>query len=177
MSEVAAKHKEHAPKSLSVSILTCSTSKFREQRRGRRVEDPSGDIIERLMKDAGHRIAWRKLISDDDEAIRRSVRTALRSREPDALIITGGTGLSPTDLTVETVRDLIEKDMPGFGEIFRRISYDRIGSPAIMTRAMAGVAKGKVIFCLPGSPDAVETALSSLIIPEIGHAVKIARQR
>lgn len=168
-------HKEQAPKSAVVFIVTCSTSKAEQKKRGLPVEDPSGDEIERLMREAGHRITGRALIPDSITLLRTTVRKALRS-DADAVIITGGTGIAPSDVTVEGVSPILEKQMPGFGELLRRISYEKIGSAAMMTRATAGVVRGKAIFCLPGSPDGVTTAVSRLIIPELGHVLSIARQ-
>jgi len=169
-------HKEHARKSAAVFILTCSTSKAEEKTKGLPVEDPSGDIIEKLMREAGHRITGRTLIPDKLGLLRTTVRQALKS-DAEAIIITGGTGISPSDVTIEGISPMLEKELPGFGEIFRRLSYDTIGSAAMMTRATAGVVRGKAIFCLPGSPDGVTTAVSRLIVPEIGHMLSIARQR
>jgi len=173
--DVPSKHKEHARKSAAVFILTCSTSKAEEKRKGLPVEDPSGDIIERLMREAGHRITGRALIPDKIELLRTTVRKALKS-DAEAIIITGGTGIAPSDVTIEGITPILEKELPGFGELFRKISYDTIGSAAMMTRATAGVVRGKAIFCLPGSPDGVTTAVNKLIIPEIGHVLSIARQ-
>ena len=165
-----------SPKTLGISIVTCSTSKFKQQKAGERPDDKSGDIIESSVSKAGHRVEGRCLISDSKPMIRREVRKVLSSRRTDALIITGGTGLSPRDVTIESVSSVLEKEVPGFGELFRKISYDRIGSAAMLSRALAGSSKGKLIFCLPGSPDAVETAMQELILPEIGHMLKVSRE-
>lgn len=168
-------HKEHAQKSAAVFIVTCSTSKAEQKRRGLAVDDPSGDEIEKLMRDGGHHVTGRTLIPDRIGLLRTTIRKALKS-EAEAVIITGGTGVAPSDVTVEGVTPLLEKEIPGFGELFRKISYDRIGSAAMMSRAMAGVVKGKAIFCLPGSPDGVRTAVSELVLPELGHVLSIAKQ-
>jgi len=168
-------HKEHAQKSASVFIVTCSTSKAERKTRRLTVDDPSGDEIEKLMREAGHRVTGRALIPDRIGLLRTTIRKALKS-EAEAVIITGGTGIAPSDVTVEGVAPLLEKEIPGFGELFRKISYDTIGSAAMMSRAMAGVVKGKAIFCLPGSPDGVKTAVSELILPELGHVLSIAKQ-
>jgi molybdenum cofactor biosynthesis protein B len=173
--DVPSMHKEHARKSAAVFILTCSSSKAEQKRKGLPVEDPSGDIIEKLMHEAGHRIAGRTLIPDKIRLLRTTVRQALKS-EVEAIIITGGTGIAPSDVTIEGITPMLEKELPGFGELFRKISYDAIGSAAMMTRATAGVVRGKAIFCLPGSPDGVTTAVSKLIVPELGHVLSIARQ-
>jgi molybdenum cofactor biosynthesis protein B len=176
MSETSLKHKSVAPKKLNVFIVTCSTSKYEDRNLGKPIEDVSGDLIERLMKEAGHQISKRTLISDSEAMIKQTVRDATISSNIDSVIITGGTGIAPKDVTVEAVKQLLDKELPGFGELFRKISYDSIGSAALMSRALAGIIRGKAIFCLPGSPDGVEKALKNLIIPEIGHIVKHSRE-
>jgi len=175
-SSTSAEHKAKAPLKLRVCVLTCSTSRYRDQQSGKAVEDPSGDIIEKHLTKAGHTVTGRKLVPDNEAMIKQTLRELLSRRDVDAIIITGGTGISPKDVTIEAARDLFEKDIPGFGELFRKISYDAVGSPAILTRAAAGVAKSKLIFCLPGSPDAVNRAMAPLIVPEIGHMVKHIRE-
>ncbi|MCW4020201.1 MAG: molybdopterin-binding protein, partial [Candidatus Bathyarchaeota archaeon] len=102
---------------------------------------------------------------------------ALKSRKTDAVITSGGTGISPTDVTIEAVQPLLEKELHGFGELFRTISYKKIGSAAVLTRAIAGVAKGKIVFCLPGSPQSVSLALEELILTEAGHIMKHTREK
>lgn len=176
MSKVAELHRHMSPTSVGVSIVTCSTSKFAQQKTGQKSDDISGDIIEKLALQAGHRVEDRRLISDSKQMIQKLVRKALSSPKIDALIITGGTGLSPRDLTIESVSALLQKEIPGFGELFRKISFDKIGSAAMLSRALAGSSEGKLIFCLPGSPEAVETAMQQLILPEIGHMLKVTRE-
>jgi len=100
----------------------------------------------------------------------------LSSSELDAVVFCGGTGIAPKDVTIETVTPFFEKTLPGFGEIFRRLSYDNMGSAAVMSRAAAGVAKGKVLFCIPGSPDAVRVSVETLILPETSHIVRHVRE-
>jgi len=99
----------------------------------------------------------------------------LKASKVDAIITCGGTGINPSDVTIETLEPILEKELPGFGELFRHLSYQEIGSAAVMTRAVAGVAKGKVIFCLPGSPNAAKLCLEKLILPETGHIILHAR--
>jgi molybdenum cofactor biosynthesis protein B len=101
---------------------------------------------------------------------------ALGLSDLDVAIFSGGTGITPTDITIETVTPFFEKTLPGFGEFFRRLSFDRVGSAAILSRAVAGVAKGKALFCIPGSPEAVRVAVEMLILPEAAHIVKHARE-
>jgi molybdenum cofactor biosynthesis protein B len=171
LSEVSKLHKETSPTSTGVYVLTCSTSKFKELRKKQQPDDISGDIIAQLAANAGHRIAGRKLIPDSKSMIRSATRAALANRNVNVLIVTGGTGLSTTDVTFESISPLLDREIPGFGELFRKISYDEIGSPAMMSRAFAGTIKEKVVFCLPGSPNGVKTAMEKLILPELGHII------
>jgi len=175
MSEVTKLHKESSPTTVGVYVLTCSTSKFKQLQRKQEPDDKSGDTIAQLAANAGHRIAGRKLIMDSKSMIRKAIRSALANRGVNVVIVTGGTGLSPTDVTFETISPLLDKEIPGFGEIFRRVSYDEIGSPAMMSRAFAGTIREKAIFCLPGSPNGVRTAMEKLILPELGHITGITR--
>lgn len=171
------KHKNFAPKILGFAVVTISTSKYKLKKEGKKGWiDESGNLIISLLKQANHKILARKLIPDDPAMIRECILNLCRSKKIDVIITTGGTGITKTDLTVETVSNLIQKEIPGFGEILRKLSFERIGSAAILTRAIAGVQNGKIIFCLPGSPDAVELAVKYLIIPEAPHLVKHAKE-
>jgi molybdenum cofactor biosynthesis protein B len=144
--------------------------------RGERVEDVSGDLIKDSLEKAGHAVAFKRIISDDKAQIEKGVKQVLKSANLDAAVFCGGTGIAPSDVTIETVLPLMEKTLPGFGEIFRRLSFDEIGSAAVLSRAVAGVAKGKAFFCIPGSPDAVRICFEKLILPEAPHIVKHARE-
>ena len=128
-----------------------------------------------LVLSKGHNVSKYELISDNSDMIIDSVNRALDSKT-DIIITSGGTGLSSKDITIESLVPLFEKEMPGFGELFRYKSIEQIGSSVILTRAAAGIVKGKVLFCLPGSPAAVELALNEIILPETGHVVKHAHQ-
>jgi len=177
MSETAAKHKAEAPKSLKFAIIVCSSSRYKKLKSDGKVDDPSGDLITRLLKQNGQTVTSKVIVPDDSSLIEQHVKGALNSKEVDAIITCGGTGISPTDVTIETVQPLLEKEIHGFGEILRKISHEEIGSAAILTRAIAGVSKGKAIFCIPGSPQAVSLALERLILPEAGHIIKHAREK
>jgi molybdenum cofactor biosynthesis protein B len=176
MSESVRKHKAEAPARLKFGIFTCSTSRYLQSKKGEDFKDVSGDLIEKLLRNAGHKVTLRRLIPDDRVLIRRSVKRALASHDVDAAVFCGGTGIAPSDVTIETVSPLLEKTLPGFGEIFRRLSFDEIGSAIVLSRATAGVAKGKALFCIPGSPDAVKLCVEKLILPEASHVVKHARE-
>jgi len=176
VSESTKKHKAEAPKRLKFGIFICSTSRYQKMKKGEQVKDVSGDLIESFVKNAGHPIAFIKLIPDDKTLIQEGIRQALASADLDVVIFCGGTGVAPSDITIETVSPFLEKALPGFGEIFRRISFDVISSAAVLSRAIAGVAKGKAFFCIPGSPDAVKLCFEKLILPEAAHIVKHARE-
>ena len=176
MSESTKKHKATAPKQLNFAIFVCSTSRYEEMQKGEKTNDISGDTIEALLIKAGHRAMSREVIADDKNMIEEAVYSVLSSAELDAAVFCGGTGIAPKDVTIETVSPFLEKTLPGFGEIFRRLSYDKMGSAAVMSRAVAGVAKGKVLFCIPGSPDAVRVSVETLILPEAPHIVRHIRE-
>ena len=139
--------------------------------------DPTGDLVVRMLREHGHRVSLRTIVPDERHIIEHQVRQALKSDDVDVVITCGGTGISPTDVTIEAVQPLLEKELHGFGEIFRRLSYDSIGSAAILTRAIAGVSMGKAVFCVPGSPQAARLCLEKLILPEAGHIIKHAREK
>src|SRR3989442_14608216 len=139
---------------------------------GSQYKDESGDLAAGLIVEAGHKVDTRTLLPDEKVMIRRVVQDFLKSGAH-VLVLVRGTGVSPTDVTVETVVPFFEEELPGFGELLRNISYQTIGSAAMLTRATAGTAKGKLIVCLPGSPEGVETALRGFI-SEFPHIVSIA---
>lgn len=176
MSESSRKHKTEAPSRLRFAIFTCSTSRYQQAKKSEKVEDVSGDLIENLLRRAGHQVALRKLIPDDDVLIEENTRQIVASADVDAAIFCGGTGIASTDVTIETIERVLEKVLPGFGEFFRRISFDEMGSAALLSRAVGGVVKGKALFCIPGSPDAVRLCMEKLILPEATHIVKHARE-
>ena len=165
-------HRAEARHALIFDIVTVSSSRFRMMHSGSEYNDESGDLASRLILEASHKVNTRTLLPDEKIMIRRAVQEFLKSGSH-VLVLIGGTGVSPSDVTVETVVPFFEKELIGFGELLRSISYQTIGNAAILTRATAGTAKGKLIVCLPGSPGAVETALRSFI-SEFPHIVSIA---
>jgi molybdopterin adenylyltransferase len=138
--------------------------------------DRSGARLGELVERAGHRVARREIVRDDPEAICAALVAALGDSRVDALLVTGGTGVAPRDRTVEAARPLFERELPGFGELFRALSFAQIGPAAMLSRATAGVATGKAIFLLPGSPAALDLALERLVLPEIAHLLAQARR-
>jgi len=168
-------HRDAAPKQLNFYIVTVSSSRYAKKERSARFRDESGDVAEKLVEKAGHTVLGRELISDDMTMLGASLEKAVKNEAVDVAIFTGGTGVSPRDITVEAIRPHFEKELEGFGELLRSISYAKIGAAAVLTRATAGLIHGKLVFCLPGSPDAVETALN-LFMSDIPHVVYIARK-
>lgn len=163
-SHVADEHHAAAPAHVSAFVITCSDTRNEKQ-------DESGRIIRALLEDRGHHFAGYELVKDDGESIRAAIERAVEAGAR-AVIVNGGTGIGPRDVTIETVGPMFEKRLDGFGELFRSLSYKEIGSAAMMSRAAAGTFRGAIVFCLPGSPQAVRTAMDLLILPEVGHAVR-----
>ncbi|MGD0643854.1 MAG: MogA/MoaB family molybdenum cofactor biosynthesis protein [Candidatus Bathyarchaeia archaeon] len=136
----------------------------------------SSKALVEILRNAGQNVLFKKIVADDKAMISDAVQYALNMPDLDIAIFSGGTGITHTDVTIETVSPFFEKTLPGFGEFFRRVSYDHVGSAAVLSRAVAGVAKGKALFCIPGSPDAVKVSVEMLILPEAPHIVKHARE-
>jgi molybdenum cofactor biosynthesis protein B len=166
-------HRRKAQRHLKVVIVTVSTSRYARKNKGLDYKDEAGDTAAEETRRAGHEVARRNLISDDRTMIRREVKRFLRGSD-DVLLFSGGTGLSPRDMTVETVRPFFEKELDGFGELVRRLGYDEVGSAAALTRATAGVASGKLVACMPGSPGAVTTVMRAFA-GEFPHIIFVAR--
>ncbi|MBJ6765688.1 molybdenum cofactor biosynthesis protein MoaB [Myxococcaceae bacterium JPH2] len=150
--------------SVSAFVVTCSDSRDAAR-------DESGRVLREGLEAAGHGIAGTVVVKDDPEAIRQAL-TQAREAGARAVLFTGGTGVARRDTTVETLRALFEKELPGFGELFRMLSFRQVGSAAWLSRATAGTYQGMILFALPGSPQAVRLALESLILPELGHVVR-----
>ncbi len=132
-------------------------------------EDETGRIAVGLIEAEGHRVVQHTLVPNNEEKIRAEVQRMLLDDSVAVVVTSGGTGIGAKDRTVAAVTPLMEKEMVGFGELFRRMSYDEVGGAAIMSRATAGVAGGKLVFCLPGSRNATKVALTRIILPNVGH--------
>jgi molybdenum cofactor biosynthesis protein B len=155
--------------------VTVSTSRYNRQTNGAKpITDESGDLAEEMIRRSNGVVAERQLIADDARVLKYTVSRALERADLDVILLTGGTGVSTTDVTIESVRPFFEKEIEGFGEVFRAVSFERIGAAAALSRTTAGVTKGKLIMCLPGSPDAVSTALG-LFLDEVPHVLHLAR--
>jgi molybdopterin adenylyltransferase len=176
LSESTKTHKAHAPRKVNFAVFIVSTSRYEAMAKGEATTDVSGDTVESLLKAAGHLVLFRRVVSDDKVMLEHAVKSVLDNEGIEAAVFCGGTGVTHADITIETVSPFFEKAIPGFGEFFRRLSFDKNGSSAILSRAVAGVTHSKVLFCIPGSPDAARVAVELLISPEAGHIVKHARE-
>lgn len=161
----AGEHKSHAPVSVAAFVITSSDTRDAKS-------DKSGLLIRNALEHAGHTVAGSAVVRDEPEALRAALQEA-QAAGARAVIITGGTGVARRDVVIETLRPMLEKELPGFGELFRMLSFQEIGSSAMMTRAMAGTMNGMIVFALPGSTNAVRLAMDRLILPEVGHAVRL----
>ena len=138
--------------------------------------DESGKIAKELITDAGHQVEAYSIIPNDKAQIRNAVKKLLQEPEVNVILTSGGTGISKRDITTDTLTDLFDKKIEGFGELFRKLSYEEVGEAAMISRATAGATNGKLVFCLPGSKNAVKLALSKLILPGLGHLIKEANR-
>lgn len=145
---------------LNLGVITASDSHTS-------ADDTSGDLIRELVAKTGHRVGYSAIVPDSLEQIRAAIEQNLP--QLDGVIITGGTGIGPRDVTIEAVRPLLDKELDGFGELFRMLSFQEIGSAAIMSRALAGISNRRLIVALPGSPAACRLAMEKLLLPELGH--------
>jgi molybdenum cofactor biosynthesis protein B len=158
-------HKAHAPRSVACFVLTVSDSKTPET-------DASGSVIRELLVGAGHRVAGSAIVRDDPVQVQQIVREQCDTAGVQAMILTGGTGITSRDTTFEAIEAVLDKRLPGFGELFRVLSYQEIGAAAMLSRAQAGIRNGRIVVSLPGSPNACRLALEKLLVPELGHLVR-----
>jgi molybdenum cofactor biosynthesis protein B len=155
-------HRQHALASVPTLVVTVSDTRTL-------ATDSGGALVAELLAGAGHPVVRREIVRDEAGAIAAAVGAGLADAAVRALVLTGGTGIAPRDVTPDAVEPLLERVIPGFGELFRALSFQEIGSAALMSRALAGIARGRVVFVLPGSRAAVRLALERLVLPELGH--------
>ncbi len=160
-------HKKESPRSITCAVLTISDSRTEQ-------DDESGSYIKQKLSENGHRVVDYSILKNDTGSIKKKINELLGQKGLQVIITSGGTGVSHRDITVETIYPILDKKLDGFGELFRSLSYQEIGTGSIMSRAVAGVAGGRVIICLPGSLGAVTLAVDRIILPEIGHMVREA---
>ncbi len=155
-------HKENIPDDIKIAIISMSTTR-------KLSEDKSGAWIKKQAKKEGHEVVIHQVVTDDITAIRDLTQHITEKISPDAVIMTGGTGISPKDVTIEAVKPLFDKELTAFGPLFAQLSFEQIDSAAILSRATAGIIKNSMVFCMPGSIKACKLACNALIFPELGH--------
>jgi molybdenum cofactor biosynthesis protein B len=160
-----AEHKKDAPQKVAIAILTLSTTRTIK-------EDASGRWIKETAAGIGHEVVYHRVIPDDAATIKMTVREITENLEPQILLMNGGTGITPQDVTIEAVSPMFTKVLSAFGPLFAQLSMQEIGSAAIMSRAAAGLIGSTVVFCMPGSLNACKLACTRLVFPELGHLVK-----
>jgi molybdenum cofactor biosynthesis protein B len=169
MSDSVKEHKAAAKASLKIAIVTVSDTRTLET-------DTSGLLIDQISTQAGHEVAWRKIVRDEPAEIQNVIAESQSDPSIQAILITGGTGISPRDQTVETLENLFTKTIPGYGELFRWLSYQEIGPSCILSRATAGLIGHRVVLLMPGSRAAVKLAMEKIIVPELPHLVREANK-
>ena len=155
-------HRAAALESVPTAVVTVSDTRTLET-------DSGGALAEELLRGGGHAVVERRIARDTPREIEAAVRELLARDDVRALVLTGGTGVAPRDVTPDTVEPFLERVVPGFGELFRMLSYEDLGSAALLSRSLAGLVKGRVVFVIPGSRGAVRLAMEKLILPELGH--------
>ncbi|WP_044479883.1 MogA/MoaB family molybdenum cofactor biosynthesis protein [Paenibacillus antibioticophila] len=159
-------HRREAPKHVKCLVVTVSDTRVAEN-------DYSGQLTKELLSSQEYEVVDYRIIKDDYDGIRQLLREAVSSRKVEAILLNGGTGIAPRDNTYEAVRSLLNKELPGFGEIFRYLSYtEDIGAAAILSRAIAGTIGNVAIFSMPGSQGAVKLAMEKIILPELRHVIR-----
>ena len=160
-------HRQAAPKTVRCYVLTISDTRTEET-------DAGGRAVVDLLSDAGHEVLGKTIVPDDPDRVTQAVEIQLADRHVQAIVTTGGTGISSRDQTYEAISGILEKRVDGFGELFRALSYAEIGTAAMLSRALAGTARRKIIISIPGSVNAVRLAITKLVLPELGHLVREA---
>ncbi len=158
-------HKQETPDHARVAVLSVSTTR-------KLSEDKSGAWIKRQAKKEGHEVVIHQVVTDEVPAIQELVHHVIDKICPDVVILSGGTGISPRDVTIEAIRPLLDKELTAFGPLFAQLSFEEIDSAAILSRATAGIIRQTVVFCMPGSIKACKLACNNLIFPELGHLLK-----
>lgn len=158
-------HKAAAPASIRCFVLTVSDTRTEQN-------DVSGHAILELLESSGHHVTGRAIVKDEPAQVDYAVRAQLAKPDVQVILTTGGTGISTRDRSFEAISGILEKKIDGFGELFRMLSYEAIGPAAMLSRACAGAARGKIIISLPGSENAVRLAMTKLVLPELGHMVR-----
>lgn len=169
MSQSTADHRAEAPHRVRCAVITVSDTRTLATDRG-------GPLIADRLAAAGHEVVAREIVPDEPATMRALLKSLGDRADVDAILMTGGTGVGSRDQTFETVSGLLEKSLPGYGELFRMLSFEQVGPAAMLSRAIGGLMAGKILLTMPGSPAAVQLAMDRLIVPELGHLVREARK-
>jgi len=169
MNDTVARHRADSPLAVRCAVITVSDTRTLET-------DSGGGRVVELLEAAGHVVAEREIVADEPSEMRPLIEQLMSRDDVDAVLMTGGTGVARRDQTYETVSQLLTKPLPGYGELFRMLSYEEIGPAALLSRAVGGLAGSTVVLTMPGSPAAVKLAMEKIILPELGHLVSEARK-
>lgn len=169
MSEPVQTHRQTSPQTVHCAVLTVSDTRTPQT-------DTGGDLVVQRLQAAGHGVVERQIVRDDPPAIRSAIQRLVGRGDVDAILLTGGTGITSRDQTYETVVTLLTRTLPGYGELFRYLSYSEIGPAAMLSRAVGGLVGQVVVLTMPGSPAGVQLAMDRLIVPELAHLVREARR-
>ena len=167
-SQSAEDHHHQGPRSVSCAVLTVSDTRTLE-------DDNSGETIIELLEKSGHKVAGRAIVPDEPALVTSQIVKFSENSEVDAILVTGGTGVAARDQTPEAITRLLTKELPGYGELLRMLSYQQIGPAAMLSRALGGLVEQTVVLTMPGSTAAVRLAMEKVILPELGHLVSMAK--
>jgi molybdopterin adenylyltransferase len=169
MSQSVEEHRGTSPTALQCGVITVSDTRTL-------ATDTGGAELIRLLESAGHTVLLREIVRDEPQIIQQLITAWSQQTSLDCILLTGGTGISSRDQTYETISQLLTKPLPGYGELFRMLSFAEIGAAAMLSRAIGGLCGNKILLTMPGSPHAVRLAMEKLILPEIKHLVREARR-
>lgn len=162
----AHEHRAHAKRRVACAVVTVSDTRDEST-------DTSGRTIRERLEGAGHEVMASGIVRDEPDEIRARLEELLGDERVEVVLLNGGTGIAPRDTTFEVVRGFLEKEIEGFGELFRMLSFGEIGAAAMLSRATAGISRNRVLVSMPGSTAAVELAMDRLILPELGHMARL----
>ena len=176
MSRVPNMHRKGSPQHLLFTVIIVSDTRFKQSKSGEELHDETTPLIKRMLRRKRYKLLTAEIVPDQKKAVKDAIENHIDQHHPHVIILSGGTGISPRDITYEVVKELIVKEIDGFGELFRWLSYQDIGTAAMLSRTIAGIHKKTFIVSLPGSPDAVRLAMEKLIIPEAGHIINLIHE-
>ena len=169
-------HKKGAPRSVKFILIIVSDTRYREFKSGRVTSDKTSEIVRTILNQTQHKLVGIEYVPDEIELIQKAVLEVIAMQKADVVLLSGGTGITKRDVTVQAIKPILERELQGFSVLFHMLSYNDVGTATMISRAFAGVKAGIVIFGMPGSPNAVRLALKNIILPEISLIVKHAKE-